>query len=416
DLRNRALAAGLDSGAPVADIATRAPLTVDVDAPAFDALLVMTRHNIHHVPVMDGGRVVGVVTAADANERRGHSAVYLVGDIHKQTTLDGLMACAVGVKTLQRHLADAGASAYATGHMVTAISDALTTRLLQLGESRLGPPPLAYAWVAAGSQARHEQTAKSDQDNCMVLDDAYDAATHGAYFDALSRWTCDGLAACGYVHCPGEIMAMTDRWRQPRRVWAGYFQQWIDTPDPSALLWASVFFDVRVIAGDAALLDALREPVLRRTREARLFLALMVGNALEHQPPLGLFGSLSTARRGPLKGMLDLKHDGTVPVIDLARIYALGAGHAAVNTHDRLTHAADGGEISPQAVRDLREAFEFLSSLRIRHQARQMAAGFEADNHLRPEQLSNFERSQLKDAFGVVKTLQDVLAQRYRLS
>ena len=112
-----------------------------------------------------------------------------------------------------------------------------------------------------------------------------------------------------------------------------------------------------------------------------------------------------------LRGM---PQTGIVPVIDLARIYALGAGNPAVNTHDRLAHAAESGEISPEGARDLREALEFLAGLRIRHQAERMQAGFEADNQLRPSDLSNFERSQLKDAFGVVKTLQDVLAMRYR--
>jgi CBS domain-containing protein len=414
DLRNRALAAGVDTATPVIDIATVAPLTIPVEAPAFDALLLMARHNIHHVPVMDEERVVGMVTATDVTEQHSTSAVYLAGDIHKQTTLEGLVERAGKVKALQKQLAAAGSSAYATGHIVTAITDALTTRLLHLGEARFGPPPIDYAWVAAGSQARNEQTAKSDQDNCMVLDDAYDEAAHGAYFKQLATFVCDGLAACGYVHCPGEMMAMTDKWRQPRRVWREYFRRWIDTPEPMALMLTCVFFDVRTVSGRAELLESLRAEVLSHTPKARLFLALMVGNALKHQPPLGLFGNISTERSGPHKGTIDLKHTGIVPVVDLARIYALAAGHPAVNTHDRLAHAADSGEISPQSVRDLRDALEFLAALRIRHQASRMTAGFEADNHLKPSTLSNFERSQLKDAFGVVKTLQDVLAQRYR--
>ncbi len=414
DLRNRALAAGIDTASPVIDIATVAPLTIPIEAPAFDALLLMARHNIHHVPVMDGQRVAGMVTATDVTEQHSTSAVYLAGDIHKQTTLEGLVACAGKVKVLQRHLAAAGSSAYATGHIVTAITDALTTRLLHLGEARFGPPPVEYAWVAAGSQARNEQTAKSDQDNCMVLDDTYDEAAHGAYFKQLATFVCDGLAACGYVHCPGEMMAMTDKWRQPRRVWREYFHKWIDTPEPMALMLTCVFFDVRTVSGRADLLEGLRAEVLSHTPKAKLFLGLMVGNALKHQPPLGLFGNISTERSGPHKGTINLKHTGIVPVVDLARIYALAAGHPAVNSHDRLAHAADSGEISPQAVRDLRDALEFLAALRIRHQAQQISAGFEADNHLNPSTLSNFERNQLKDAFGVVKTLQDVLAQRYR--
>lgn len=414
DLRNRALAAGLDTARPVIDIATVAPLTMDVRAPGFDALLLMARHNVHHVPVLDGTRVVGMITATDVTEQHSTSAVYLAGDIHKQTTVEALITAAGKVKVLQTHLDAAGASAYATGHIVTAITDALTTRLLHLGEAKFGPPPVEYAWVAAGSQARSEQTAKSDQDNCMILDDAYDEAAHAAYFKSLSTFVCDGLDACGYIHCPGDMMAMTDKWRQPQRVWAEYFRRWVDTPEPMALMLTCVFFDVRVVSGQRKLLADLRADVLRRAKDNSLFLAHMVGNALKHQPPLGLFGGLSTIRSGDHKGTIDLKHSGIVPVIDLARVYSLAAGDDAVNTHDRLAHAADSGEISPPAVRDLRDALEFLSSLRIRHQARQIAAGQDADNYLRPDELSNFERGQLKDAFGVVKSLQDVLSQRYR--
>jgi CBS domain-containing protein len=423
DLRNRALATGMDPALPVVEIATVAPLAIPVDAPGFEALLLMARHNIHHVPVLDGTEVVGMITATDVTEQHSTSAVFLAGDIHKQTTLEGLVACAAKVRTLQKHLAAAGASAYSTGHIVTAITDALTTRLLTLGELKFGPAPVDFAWVAAGSQARHEQTAKSDQDNCMVLDDAYDEAAHGAYFKQLATWVCDGLAACGYIHCPGEMMAMTDQWRQPQRVWAKLFHKWVDTPEPMALMLTCVFFDVRVVHGRADLLESLRRDVLQRTRDNRLFLAHMVGNALKHTPPLGLFGGLfgglfdgiSTARSGEHKGTVDLKMNGIVPVIDLARVYALAAGHAAVNTHDRLAHAADSGEISPQGVHDLRDALEYLSLTRLRHQSRQIAAGLPADNHLRPAELSNFERSQLKDAFGVVKSLQEVLGQRYRM-
>ena len=40
--------------------------------------------------------------------------------------------------------------------------------------------------------------------------------------------------------------------------------------------------------------------------------------------------------------------------------------------------------------------------------------GTEPDNWLSLAELGNFERSQLKDAFGVVASLQSVLGQRYR--
>ncbi len=414
DLRNRVVAQGLDIGRPMSDIATLAPMTLQAQSPAFEALLLMARHNIHHVPVMEGHQIVGMITATDLTEQHSTSAVYLAGDVYKQAGLAGLVRVSAKVKLLQQHLAAADASAYSTGHIVTTITDALTSRLIQLAEAQLGPPPVDYVWVAAGSQARSEQTAKSDQDNCLVLDDHYDESQHGEYFRAFSRYVCDGLAACGYIHCPGEMMAMTDKWRQPRHRWVEYFRQWVDKPDPMALMLTCVFFDLRAIHGKAELLDTLRTDVLQRTRGNSLFLAHMVGNALKHRPPLGLFGTITRIRGGDNAGTIDLKHSGIVPIVDLARVYALAGGTVAVNTHDRLEVASVAGEVSAQSARDLRDALEFLSKLRIDHQARQMAQGQPPDNFLALEELSNFERSHLKDAFSVVQTLQGVLGQRYQ--
>lgn len=249
----------------------------------------------------------------------------------------------------------------------------------------------------------------------MVLDDRYDETTHGSYFKALSQFVCDGLDACGYIYCPGEMMAMTDTWRQPQKRWAEYFARWTSQPDPTALMLTCVFFDLRAIHGKAELLDQLRSDVLRRTQGNSLFLAHMVGNALAHQPPLGVFKGISTIRSGEHKGSIDLKHTGVVPIVDLARVYALAGGDPAVNTHDRLLSAAAGGAISEQSARDLRDALEFLAFARIQHQARQISRGEAPNNFLNPGDISNFERSQLKDAFNVVASLQNVLGQRYRM-
>lgn len=414
DLRNRVVAEGLDLSRPAADIATLAPMTLDQRSPAFEALLLMTRHNIHHVPVMDGQRIAGMVTATDLTQQQSTSPVYLAGDIHQQNTLAGLVGISQRVKVLQQNLSAAHTSAYNTGHVITTITDALTSRLIHLAEAELGPPPVDYVWVAAGSQGRSEQTAKSDQDNCMVLDDAYNPALHGDYFKALARRVCDGLAACGYIHCPGEMMAMTDRWRQPLRTWRQYFQQWIDKPDAKALMLVTVFFDLRAVHGQHALLHSLRQEVLAHTAKQSLFLAYVVGNAQKQRPPLNLFGQIALIRSGEHAGTVDLKHQAIAPIVDLGRIYALAAGLHEVNTSDRIEKAAQLGELSEQGSRDLRDALEFVSSQRITHQTQRMQQGLEADNYLRLQELSNFERGHLRDAFLVIQSLQDVLSQRYQ--
>jgi len=413
DLRNRVVATGLDTSRPILEIATLAPLTIDIERPAFDALLLMARHNIHHVPVLDGQRVAGMITGSDLTEQQSNSAIYLAGAIYRQNSLEALVQTSSRIRQLQQSLAAAEASAYSTGHIVSAITDALSARLLQLGELQFGPAPVEYAWVAAGSQGRNEQTAKSDQDNCMVLADDYDEAQHGEYFKQLSRFVCDGLDACGYVHCPGEMMAMTDQWRQPLQKWRGYFHHWIAFPEPEALMLTGVFFDQRFVYGKAALIDELRAEVVQRTRGNKSFLVPLAGNALQRQPPLNWLGNISLIKGGAHEGYVDLKMQGIVPITDMARFYALAAGSDAVNTRDRLQIAADSGAITAERVRDLIDAHEFLGTLRLQHQAQRMSEGHAADNYLRPDELSNLERGHLKNAFAVVKSVQGSLARLY---
>jgi CBS domain-containing protein len=413
DLRRRVVAKGLDFSLPITQIMTANPHTLEVGGFAFEAMLHMARGNIHHLPIMRNNKVAGMLTATDFAQHQTTSAVYLVGAIYKQHRVEELKEVCAKIPQLLLNLAAADATANSVGHVITAVVDALTTRLLQLAEERLGSPPIPYAWVAAGSQARSEQTGKSDQDNCLILDDSYDQTKHNEYFKALAQFVCDGLDACGYVYCPGEMMATTDQWRQPLQNWKGYFSKWVDNPEPKALMLTCVFFDLRCIHGEKDLFRELRKHLLDKTRGNQIFLAYMAGNALTHKPPMGFFRNFVLIHGGEHDHTFDLKHSGIVPIVDLARVYSLAAGSETINSQDRLEVVAAGGEVSASGAHDLRDALEFISSLRIEHQARLIRAGKPANNYMSPDDLSHFERNHLKGAFAVVRTMQNVLSQRY---
>jgi len=413
DLRNRVVAKGLDYATPLADVMSAQPKRIEADAYLFDAVLMMSRHNIRHLPVVDRGAVKGVITTTNIVQKQSSSMVYLIGDIYKRDSVESLQDVVRQVPAMMRGVVESGAAAHRVGHVVSTVSDAITTKLLQLAETKLGPPPVPYAWVVMGSQARQDQTAVSDQDNGIILHDDYSEADHGAYFQSLATFVCDGLNQCGYIYCPGDIMAMNDRWRQSLATWKGYFARWIDAPDPKALLNASIFFDMRCVFGAEDLCDALRAFILDKAKGNRIFLSFMASNALTHQPPLGFFKNFVLIRGGDHNDTFDMKHTGVVPIIDLARIYALDGGSMALNTKERLEGAADLKIISPTGANDLLDALEFISTTRLTHQAYQIAQGEKPNNFMTPDALSQFERNHLKDAFNVVKTMQSALSQRY---
>ena len=415
DLRDRVVAEGGDVDAAVGSVMTPDPVALDADQSAFDALLGMTERNISHLPIVDDGKLVGIITNTNLVRKQTASAVYMVGDIYKRRTFEDLADIVAQVPRLLVQLVEGGATAQNVGHIVTSVCDAVTNRLLQLGEDRFGPAPVPYLWLACGSQGRREQSGISDQDNCMILDDAFVEAEHGAYFAQLATYVCDGLNACGYVYCPGEMMAMTPKWRQPLRQWQEYFRSWIDQPGPMAQMLASVMFDLRPIRGNARLYDGLQDETLQRSRSNSIFIAHLVSNALTHTPPLGFFRGFVLVRSGEHKNQFDMKHNGVVPIVDIARVYALQAGLKDVNTYDRLAACREGSALSEAGARDLLDAFEFISITRLKHQVRQIRSGKAPNNFMAPDELSEFERNHLRDAFLVVKTQQSALSNAHQI-
>ncbi len=66
DAVHRVLASGMDAaGTKLAEVMTPGPVTMGPDKTAIDALRSMWDGGFRHVPVVDGGRVVGVVSRGD---------------------------------------------------------------------------------------------------------------------------------------------------------------------------------------------------------------------------------------------------------------------------------------------------------------------------------------------------------------
>ncbi|MEZ5454055.1 MAG: putative nucleotidyltransferase substrate binding domain-containing protein [Thiothrix sp.] len=417
DFRKRVVAEGRNVEEPVSGIMTPKPLTLTPRDQASEALLLMARRNIRHLPVVENADVVGVVSATDLLRSQSHNAIYLVGDVFAAKSVERLAELSQTLPKVLVSLVRQSLPANDIGQAVTSIGQAIVRRLLVLAEEKFGAPPIPYAFIVAGSMARREQTAHSDQDNGMILSDDYNEAEHGAYFRSVAKYVSDGLDACGYVYCPGDVMATNDQWRQPLSVWRGYFTDWIENPKPKALMYASIFFDLRCLHGDKGLLATLQAEVLSMTKVQTLFQAFMAGNVLSHKPPLGFFRGFVLDKdshdEGAEKGM-DMKKRGVVPVIDMARLYALAGGLEPINTWERLDAIGAAGVLTEGTINDLRDAFEFISMVRLQHQAKQIENGQKPNNYVPPEELSALERRHLKDAFEVVSTMQESMATRYQ--
>jgi len=402
DLR-RGLAEGRGPEEPLSSVVRRPVYTLPAEASLFEALAFMLEHGVHHAPLESEGSIVGLVSDADLLRLQARNPLYLLREIENLAEPGVFSGYALELAGMVEGLAWAGLEAAQVGRVVSSLNDALIGRLLRLAEARLGEPPTPYAWIVFGSEGRMEQALLTDQDNALVYQD--DTPQARQYFAALSERVVDSLLAASFPRCAGGFMAT--HWHRPIAEWLRLFRGWLETPEPQALMEAANFFDFRALHGTLSL-EPLQD-VLRLAGRTPVFLAHLARATLGMRPPLGLFRQL----REDQPGGVDLKKGGILPIVGLARLYALAAGSDARPTLRRLEVAAIGGTLSRDGAATLAEAFRFLLRLRLRTQLRTLRAGGQPGNVVPLEDLSSLERRHLKETFLVIRELQEATALRF---
>ena len=414
DLCTRVLAKGLDPSDDVASVMTQEVISLDHNAYVYEAMLTMLRYNVHHLPVLKDKKPIGIIETTDIVRYESQNSLLLVSSIFQQQTIEDLKVLSEQVKDSFVRLVNEDANAHMVGTAMSVIGRSFKQRIIELAEESLGAPPIPYCFLALGSMGRDEQLIVTDQDNAIILDDTFNHEKHNKYFEELSKFICDGLDQCGYSYCTGDIMATNPTWRMTRTQWEECFADWIDNPNPKALLNASIFFDLDGVFGRLKWAEQLNSFIIRRARKNNRFLACLARNALNRTPPLGFFKDFVMEKDGRHNNSINLKRRGTAPLADLIRVHSLAVASRSQNSFERLDDIMDAGILPKGRAQDLKDAMEFISMVRIRHQALDVTNEIEPDNNIEPENLSDFERRNLKDAFQILSNAQNFLKFRYQ--
>jgi len=322
-----------------------------------------------------------ILTINDLIRKQRSEPILVISAIYKAQNTDELVRACLRIHDLLRNLIASDVKAEALGRLVTTVTDALTQRLIQLAQQEL--------------------------DNNTLPE-------HDEYFKKLANFVCDGLHECGYIHCPGDVMASNNNWRQPLSIWQQYFTTWIQEKDPNAILNSSIFFDVRAVYSSQGntMVDELKHSLFA-AKDNQFFLAQMTRNALKTVPPLGIFNQLVLHRSGEHKDTFNMKRRGLLTINDITRIHALAHGIEEVNTYDRLRKLAEIGALREEQALNLLDALEFVAHMRLVHQGEQMQQGQIIDNYINPKDLSKLLQYQLKDAFQIIRDEQKNLRVRF---
>jgi CBS domain-containing protein len=410
DLRSKVVARGLPPDSPVETAMSAPAVSAPPERLAFDALVDMLEAGIHHLLVIDANRsLLGVVTHAALLNLEAPSPFTLRQEIARAGGVAELAKATAALPQVVVKLLDAGVDAVDLGDVIATASDAVVRRVLELAVRELGEPPCPWAWLALGSEARREQTLATDQDNGLAYDGPEDEVDD--YFAAFAERANGWLAECGFAACRAGVMARNRPWRRSRSAWLELFDTWLRFPDRQRVFLATIAFDLRRVAGPLMLEREVDELLATATRRPA-FRSRLARAALDFRPPTGFLREFVVERSGERVGTLDIKRGGVMPIVDLARFYALTVGSTAVGTLDRIRAADARGSLSRDRARALSDAFATVSRIRLEHQAAQVEQGFPPDNRINPLELPPPARRELKESFRAIAREQKALEPR----
>ena len=422
DFRSKILASGKLGNVPVIDVMTRPVQSISPDSFCFEAILSMITYRIKYLTVMDGLNLLGIISEHDLMVSQGNNPVAVIKGIRQATTIEQVVAIRRNIDLAMRVILQHGGMAKDICELITTLNDHLTQKIIVLAEEAMvregqGLPPVPYSWIALGSEGRREQTLRTDQDNAIIFADVPPEKEEEvqSYFLSFAEKVVSGLEKCGFPRCKGGIMAVNPKWCQPYRVWTEYFRHWlVDFDYPAEEIFQTfVFFDFRPIYGPFDYTAGIKECITEGLNKRRGFLRDMAETAVLHQTPLGFFKRLVVEKSGEHKNKLNLKLNGLTPLVDAIRTLALEQGIFETHTLDRLSGLIEKGILPQGEADDLRDAFNVIMLVRVRHHVDVISRGGEPDNYVNPDELSIIQRTMLKEAFKTIDRLQRLLEMRY---
>jgi CBS domain-containing protein len=416
DLRTKVIAGGTDPSAAVAEVMTTPVITVRGDAMADEALRLMLEHGIHHLPVTGAdGSVTGVVTDTDLLGLERSVPFTFLRNLDRAETSDDVLALMADLPSVVIPLVEAETDPVDIGHVIASAIDATTRRLIHVAIADLGDPPGPWAWLALGSEARHEQSLVTDQDHALVFSaPGVPAEETEAYFAELARRVTDGLVEAGIPRCRGGVMAETDAWRADRETWTQTFREQLALSDVGGTAFSNIALDYRRVAG-ALDIETTLDGLVRKAAAEGWLVRKLASSALELRPPTGFVRGSLVHWDGARAGAFDVKRGGVTPITNLARTFAVASGASSNRTIDRLRAAASLGALDLDLAVGLEEAFRLLWRIRLRHQVTQRRAGDPADDLVDPGALGPLTRRSLREAFKVITAGQRLLSTTYGL-
>ena len=416
DLRDKVVSRGRDPNLPVKRVQSVSLVRAEAGEHCIEALFKMIHYNIHHLLVVDQGRLKGVVTTHDLMKLQGASPISLVREIEGRHSLEDLAPLGGKVRDLVGIFLNDGVKPAQILRITTEVYDRLLRKILQIVERKLGTPPGSYCYGSLDRAGRKEQGLEHVQPFILIYSDSASPELEkeaGEYYDRFYNLTSEALRLLGFqgstAQDPGA--GALDRCRALGS-WKTAFSDWVRQADARSAAAALPYLDFRPLHGDLRLGGDLQGSITAGLSKQRGFLEALGLFILKNSPPISAFRNLILERSGEFKGCFDLGEKGLRPLVDLIRFFALEAGIRETSTLDRLQALRTISPLVRENGQELEYGFEFLTGLWLKIRQEQITRGLRPHPYLDPNDLNSLEKKTLKAVFALVARLQGLLLEK----
>ncbi|MDQ6774031.1 MAG: DUF294 nucleotidyltransferase-like domain-containing protein [Candidatus Dormibacteraeota bacterium] len=407
DLSTRVMATGGSSETPLRAAMTVPAITVAAERSGAEVLLEMLERDVRHFPVVDiAGRVIGIVDDIDLMVAERLSPFHLQKAVARGGDVDAVVGLARRLPAVVIDLHDSRVAPTTISRIIASIHDALTQRLIALATHDLGASPADFTWLTLGSNGRRESFPGSDQDSALAWLGGRNESATGQSLRLLAGRVEAGLAACGMLADPNGARASRARFSRSVAGWERAATAWAAELDYEGVIVLSAMVDGRPVTRTDVVGARIVEVFRQRSDPDQMSRRLAVV-ALAHRPPTAFVRDFVVEHTGARKGLFDIKQGGLRPIVDLARWAVIAAqGPLPTSTLARLGVAEAAGTLETHDAAILRDAFELVTSIRMRHQVEQLRAGLSPTDHIDPAELAGLTRRYLKEAFQAIRHVQ----------
>jgi len=413
DFRQKVILNRMDYDDCVCKICTGNLVYVNENDFLFNAQLTMTKHGIKRVVVKnDEGAIVGILDQISLSSFFATHTFSVSNEIEKAESLDELKKASLSLIKIIKSLNAKGVKIAFVSKLINQLNRKIIDKAIKL----TAPTELLgnYCFIVMGSEGRGEQIIKTDQDNALIINDNCVINE-----DVLKKYTSELteiLVDFGFPRCDGNIMVSNPYWCRKQADFKSQIFDWVTNKTGDDFMNLAIFYDALSASGDQTLLNNLKAYLFKVCSDSQTFYTHFAKIIMSFDIPLGFFDGFVYAKDKDHKDEIDIKKGGIFILVQSIRSLSLEHKIYRTSTLRRIIELEELGVLDEELAAELREAFNFLNTIKLNSHLEKLDSGKEVDNFISPKSLTSMERDLLKDSFKIINNLKKKLENRYKLN